>query len=174
VIADTLTSPKWLAFAGLLTAVLGLAGCRSEPPLANTAASARAVVEGVLDAIARRDRTALDGAAITESEFRDHVWPSLPAARPERNLPLSYVWGDLHQKSVASLSQVLAMHGGQRYELVDLRFAGQPTAYDGFVVHRGAVLSVRSAGGQPEEIRVCGSLIEKAGRWKVFSYVIDD
>jgi hypothetical protein len=140
----------------------------------NTQDSARAVAERVLDAIASRDRAALEGLAISEPEFRAHVWQSLPAARPERNLPMSYVWGDLHQKSVASLSQVLAKYGGRRYELVDVRFGAEPTAYAGFVVHREARLSVRSAGGPVEEIRVCGSLIEQDGRWKVFSYVVDD
>jgi hypothetical protein len=144
------------------------------PPLANTQDSARAVAEQVLDALARRDRSALDRLAIIESEFRDHVWPSLPAARRERNLPMSYVWGDLHQKSVAGLSRILAAHGGRRYELLDVRFAAEPTTYAEYLVHREAVLSVRNAEGQSEEIRVCGSLIEKDGRWKVFSYVIDD
>jgi hypothetical protein len=160
--------------AGIVAVLLAVAACQSDPPLANTQDSARAVAQQVLDAIARRDRVALDALAITEPEFRVHVWPSLPAARPERNLPMSYVWGDLHQKSTASLSRILAQHGGRRYELVDVRFGDQPTTYAGYVVHREAVLSVRTAGGAPEEIRVCGSLIEKDGRWKVFSYVIDD
>lgn len=158
----------------MLAGFLAVAGCQSDPPLANTRDSARAVAEQMLDAIARRDRGTLDALAITEPEFRAHVWPSLPAARPERNLPMSYVWGDLHQKSTASLSRVLAQHGDRRYELVEVRFADQATPYDGYVVHRKAVLAVRSADGSTEEIRVCGSLIEKDGRWKVFSYVIDD
>ena len=53
----------------------------------------------------RRDRARLDALALSEQEFRDHVWPDLPAARPERNLPFSYVWGDLHQKSNISLAR---------------------------------------------------------------------
>jgi hypothetical protein len=163
-----------LMLAGILTGLLAVAGCQSDPPLANTQDSARAVAQQVLDAIARRDRAALDALAITEPEFRVHVWPSLPAARPERNLPMSYVWGDLHQKSTASLSRILAQHGERRYELVDVRFAEAATPYDGYTVHRKAVLTVRGAGGATEGIRVCGSLIEKDGRWKVFSYVIDD
>lgn len=166
-------STRPLILAGIV-AVLLAAACQSDPPLANTEDSARAVAQQVLDAIARRDRVALDALAITEPEFRAHVWPSLPAARPERNLPMSYVWGDLHQKSTASLSRILAEHGDRRYELVEVRFADQATPYDGYVVHRKAVLAVRGAGGSTEEIRVCGSLIEKDGRWKVFSYVIDD
>ena len=77
------------------------------PPLANTSASPEALAAAVLDALARGDRARLDALALTEQEFRDHVWPDLPAARPERNLPFSYVWGDLHQKSNLSLAQTL-------------------------------------------------------------------
>jgi hypothetical protein len=160
--------------AFVFATLLAAAGCQSEPPLANTQDSARAVAQQILDAIARRDRTTLDGLAISEAEFRTHVWPSLPAARPERNLPMSYVWGDLHQKSEANLSQIVAKYGGRRYEFVDVRFGAEPTAYAGYVVHREAVLAVRRAGGPVEEIRVCGSLMEQDGRWKVFSYVVDD
>jgi hypothetical protein len=165
---------RFWAGVAMLASLITLAGCQSDPPLANTQDSAHAVAEKVLDAIARRDRAALGGLAITESEFRLHVWPSLPAARSERNLPMSYVWGDLHQKSVASLSRILAAHGGHRYELLDVRFAAESTTYPQYIVHREAVLSVRSAEGHTEEIRVCGSLIEKDGRWKVFSYVVAD
>ena len=164
---------SWLPWL-LGGAILAASGCQKAPPLANTQDSARAVAEQVLDALAGFDRSTLDSLAITESEFRDHVWASLPAARRERNLPMSYVWGDLYQKSKASLSRSLAAYGGRRYELLDVRFAAEPTPYAEYVVHREAVLSVRRADGQTEEIRVCGSLIEKDGRWKVFSYVIDD
>jgi hypothetical protein len=32
---------------------------------------------------------------------------------------------------------------------------------------------VRDASGAPEVLRLCGSMIEKDGVWKVFSYVTD-
>ncbi len=57
---------------------------------------------------------ALRDLALNEIEFREQVWPELPAARPERNLPFSYVWGDLRQKSDANLERTLARHGGRR------------------------------------------------------------
>jgi hypothetical protein len=160
-----------LAAAGLVA--LAVASCGGPPPLTDTRDSARALAEAVLDGLARRDRAALEALALDEAEFRDHVWPALPAARPERNLPFSYVWGDLRQKSQASLGEVLRRHGGRRYTLVDVRFDGGSTPYAGFVVHADPVLAVRGPGGA-EEIRVSGSLLEKDGRWKVFSYVIDD
>ena len=128
----------------------------------------------MLDALATRDRAALERYALTEQEFRDHVWPYLPAARPERNLPFSYVWGELRQKSLGTLSQTLRRYGGQRYHLSSVQFSGETTDYGRFRVHRAATLRVRDSAAQPLELRVCGSMIERDGAWKVFSYVVDD
>src|SRR5688500_10220904 len=78
------------------------------PPLANACQSLESLAAAVLDAVALRDEVRLRSLALNEQEFREHVWPELPAARPERNLPFSYVWGDLRQKGAASLELLLA------------------------------------------------------------------
>jgi len=116
---------------------------------------------------------ALETLALSEMEFRDHVWPQLPAARPERNLPFSYVWGDLRQKSTMALTGVMSREGGMRYELIAVRFNGE-TDYRTYRVHRDTTLLVRDAGGVETDLRVCGSMIEQDGGWKVFSYVTAD
>jgi hypothetical protein len=162
----------WLARLALV-AVISAAACNSTPPLAHTGPSPEALATAILDALARSDRATLDGLALNEHEFRDHVWPYLPAARPERNMPFSYVWGDLRQKSRSRLSLTLRHHGGTRYELRQVTFAGS-TNYGPYTVHREATLHVRDAEGQERELRVCGSMIEQDGVWKVFSYVVDD
>ena len=149
------------------------AACSRVPPLANASASAEGLATAVLDALSWRDRARLDALALTEQEFRDHAWPDLPAARPERNLPFSYVWGDLHQKSNISLARTLDAHGGKRYILQRVTFAGT-TKYTNYVVHRDATFVVTDPSGGSAELRVCGSFIEKHGGWKVFSYVVDD
>jgi hypothetical protein len=162
--------------AGLVVSALALAvsvACNRVPPLANTHPSASSLASAVLDALARRDRTTLEALALSETEFRDHVWPQLPAARPERNLPFSFVWGDLRQKSNQTLSSVLSREGGKHYELLDVHFAGQ-TDYQTYRVHREATLRVRDSSGKEQELRVCGSMLEQDGAWKVFSYVISD
>lgn len=151
-----------------------LPACNAVPPLANSRSSASALAEAVLAALAARDEAALRALALDESEFRAHVWPSLPAARPERNLPFSYVWGELRQKSDTTRASTLARHGGRRYQLVGVEFDEQPAQYAGYRVHGGTSLTVRSDAGAQEMIRVCGSLLEKDGVWKVFSYVVDD
>ena len=121
--------------------------------------------------MASGDVQALEQLALSETEFRQRIWPELPASRPERNLPFSYVWGDLHQKSTQSLQQLLAKHKGHEYTLDSVRF-GEVTEYPTFKVHRDSVFVVRGA-AEPE-IRLCGSMIEADGRWKVFSFVADE
>jgi hypothetical protein len=152
-----------------------LAGCgRSAPDLANAHPTPEALASAVLSALERQDAGALRALALTEQEFRDHVWPELPAARPERNLPFSYVWGDLHQKSEAALTNLVARHGARRYALLGITFAGETTGYPSYEVHRESVLRVRGADGGEEELRLFGSAVQKDGAWKVFSYIVDE
>lgn len=160
-----------ILLATLLTVTL--TACSRQPALTNTRPSAEALAEAVLEGLARSDREDLEALALSEEEFREHVWPELPAARPERNLPFSYVWGDLRQKSGQSLGQVLAKHGGHRYQLVSVRFDGETTPYSRSQVHRETVLRVRDAELGETDIRVFGSSYEQAGQWKVFSYVVE-
>jgi hypothetical protein len=142
-------------------------------PLDGAHASPDAVAEALLDALARRDEAALRRLALAEAEFRAHIWPSLPVARPERNVPFSYVWGDLRQKSDAGLGRALATHGGRRYRLERV-LLGKTTDYAAFRSHADTRFLVSEAGGALLEIRVCGSLVEQGGLWKVFSYITDD
>jgi hypothetical protein len=156
----------------ILLAALVCVSCGSAPPLQSTATSSEALAHAVLDAIALNDQGALERVILSEQEFRDHVWPQLPAARPERNLPFSYVWSDLRQKSHASLAKILSEHGGRRYELLGVEFDGA-SDYTTFRVHRDAAFRVQDAHGGEKLVRVCGSMLEKNGAWKVFSYVVD-
>lgn len=158
-----------------VVACLLLASCGASPArLAHSQDSPEALARAVVSALEQRDIDTLNKLAINEAELREHVWPELPAARPERNLPFSYVWGDLHQKSTARLGQTIAKHGGKEYKLVSMRFAGGTTPYKSYRVHRDSEITVTDAEGGTQQIRLFGSVLEKDGRFKVFSYVIDD
>jgi hypothetical protein len=155
-------------------ALLGALMACGPPPLHDAHPGPEAIAHALLDALARNDEAALRRLAIDEAEFRAHVWPSLPAARPERNLPFSYVWGDLRQKSEAGLRRTLATHGGRRYQFERV-LLGKAADYPTFRVHDDTRLLVGGGASEPVEIRVCGSLLERPGQgWKVFSYVVDD
>jgi hypothetical protein len=161
-----------LGHFALMAACLFAAGC-SSAPLEGSHASPEALAQAVLDSVERRDLDALSTLALNEAEFREEVWPELPAARPERGLPFSYVWGDLHQKSAAALQQSLSVHGGKGYMLKAVNFSGGTTQYKTYLVHRESALIVTDADGRERELGLFGSVLEKDGRFKVFSYVIE-
>lgn len=157
----------------LVLSIVATSCTRTSTPLAGSEASAPALAQRVLAALERRDVTALRAVALSEQEFREQVWPELPAARPERKLPFWYVWGELRQKSETSLAATLTAQGGQRYELVAVRFLGDTTHYKSYLVHRKTELTVKDATGAEMQLRLFGSVLEQQGRFKVFSYVLD-
>ena len=161
--------------AGLLTLLVATSGpaCVGGARLANAESSPEEIVLAVLDALERKDSEHLRELALSEEEFREIVWPELPAARPERNLPFSDVWGDLKVKSDAALAGLLKEYGGRALVLTDLRFRGGTTQYESYVVHRTPTLRVLDAGGVDHELRLFGSILERGGRFKLFSYVVD-
>jgi hypothetical protein len=156
----------------LLVGAVAAGGC-SPPRLAHAEPSSEALARAVLQALQSRDHAQLSALAVSEEEFEHRVWVGLPAARPERNMPWSYVWMDLRQKSDATLARTLAEHGGRRYQLESVRFAGETTDHGSYRIHRETVLVVRGGEGTVSELRLLGAMIEADGRWKVFSYVVD-
>jgi hypothetical protein len=167
-------TPQPFLLAGLIATLLASGACSPTlPPLANTAASPEALARSVLQLVGEGNRPGLEALAVSEQEFRDHVWPDLPAARPERNLPFSYVWMDLRQKSDLHLSQTLAKHRGQPMQFIGIEFTGEVTRYRTCTVHRESVMSVRMPDGSERQLRLFGSMLEQDGRFKVFSYVVE-
>jgi hypothetical protein len=163
-----------LAAACVAASMLFLPACgRQIPPLAGGAPSAVVLARAVAAALERADLPALRALSLNEQEFRDHVWPDLPASRPERNLPFSYVWGDLRQKSEASLSQTLLATSGRHLEVLAVKQLRPATQYRSYVVHRQTQLTVKNNAGHVQDVRLFGSILEKDGQFKVFSYVTD-
>lgn len=142
-------------------------------PLGHTFESPEAVAEAVLDALAADDGPRLLALVLSEIEFRSVVWPELPSSRPERGLPFEYAWGDLHQKSTNELRRLLARASGRRYELLDMTFDGESTPYETFTVHRDSRLRVRDPEGAERDVRLFGSVLQRGGEYKLFSYVVD-
>jgi len=142
-------------------------------PLAHTFDSPSAAAAAVADALARKDLEALRTLTLSEHEFRTIVWPELPSSRPEVNLPVAYAWGTLQQTSQNSLGTTFSTHGGRRYTVVGVEFAGGTTRYESFAVHRKAQMLVRGEDGAEQRLALFGSLLEREGRFKIFSYVTD-
>ena len=127
----------------------------------------------MLDGLAAEDRGRLESLALNGQEFRDVVWPELPSSRPERGLPVSYAWDDLHQKSTNGLRRLLDQWGGRRLTLVDVTYEGETTEYETFRVHRETRLTLRDEAGEELNVHFYGSTLVRQDQFKVFSYVVD-
>jgi hypothetical protein len=143
-------------------------------PLAGTAASPEALAAAVVAAMRAGDLDRLRALALTEHEFRTHVWPELPSARPERNMPSDFVWERLQQSSEGHLRQTLTRLGESSFDVRRVQFGGETSDYGDVVVRRKTQLVVRSSDGRESVVQLFGSMIEQNGRYKVFSYVVDD
>lgn len=167
---------------GILAAVIVTAACSApaEPtrstaaPLSNTFDSPEALARAVLERLERKDLPGLRALPLSEAEFRDHVWPELPASRPERNVPFDYAWGQMKQRSDGYLGNTLARYGGKPLTLVRLRFTGATTQYQSFAVMRESEIIAADDTGRDLVIRLFGSAMAKDGRYKMFSYVVDE
>jgi hypothetical protein len=165
----------------ITAAVLVTAACsapaeptRALAPLSNTFESAEALARAVLAALADRDLDTLRTLPLSEAEFRDHVWPELPTSRPERNVPFDYAWGQMKQRSDGSLQQTFARYAGRRLDLVETRFTGETTTYTSFRVMRESEVIARDETGRDLILHLYGSAMVKDGRYKMFSYVVDN
>ena len=168
-----------VAIAAVAACLVGGVACSSPPqaadlsPLQWTFDSPEGVAEAVLDALAASDVERLEALALNETEFRTVVWPELPSSRPERGVPFDYAWGDLHQKSNNALRRLIAREAGRRHDLLAVAFDGESTAYDTYAVHRESRLVVRGEDGAEQQLRLFGSILERSGQFKLFSYVVD-
>lgn len=161
------------AGAGAFLLALTLAACGEPPPLADAAPSSEALAAAVLDALADADADRLAALALDDREFREVVWPHLPASRPERGVPASYAWADLHQKSSNALRRLVARRGGHRFTLLAVDHDSETTDYGAFRVHRETRLRVRDETGREIDVRFYGSTLARDGEYKVFSFVVD-
>jgi len=156
----------------LLLAVAACGGGDKPIPLAPSYESKDAAVTAFLQALAARDRDTLMAQAVSQTEFLKHIWPALPASRPDVGMPADRAWTEQAQRNTNFLSQTLGEHGGRRYELVAASFDGTATTYGSFTIHPKTTLDIRDEFGV-REVRLFGSMIESGGRWKIYSFVVD-
>jgi hypothetical protein len=155
--------------------LLGVSGIWTRPaPLENTFPSAEQAAQAVIEAMRAGDLDSLRALALTEDEFREHVWPELPASRRERNVPFEFVWDTLHQNSEGHLHETLARLRDQSLTLKRVDFAGPSTTYGDVTVYRNSRIVVVAPDGGERSVKLLGSMIQQNGRWKVFSFVVDD
>lgn len=145
----------------------------SKIPLAHTCDSPEALAQAVLARLASRDIDGLKALALSEQEFKDHVWPELDTSRPERNVPFEYAWGQLKQRSDGGLASTVSRYAGRPLTFVRTSFRGETTEYKSFAVMRESEIVAADETGKELVLQLFGSAMLKDGRYKLFSFVVD-
>jgi hypothetical protein len=161
---------------GLLVGLLLAGACAARTRHAafqGTYATREALAEAVLEALWQRNPDRLEALAISEAEFRSHVWPRLPAGRSGGDGALDYWWADTRTRSLGAMAQTLEQYGGRRMALESVSCIGETTDYGEFSIHRSPQLTVRTDTGEVVTLRLFGSLVEAPEGWKLYSYIVD-
>ena len=150
----------------------------SPPPaepghLAASAPHADALAKKFLDALAQNDEAAMKALRITKEEFCLYVWPELPSSKVP-NLSCDFAWGQATLNSDAGFYGDLKRHKGKRYELISLKFTERTEYYKNFNIHKDARLKIKDEKGTEREVKLFGSMLEMNGKFKLFSFTIDD
>jgi hypothetical protein len=74
-------------------------------------------------------------------------------------MPVDYLWSDTHTKSLGYLADTLAEYGGQRLQVQEVTFGGQPTDDGSFTVHPKTRPRVQDEAGAVKDVRLFGSMI---------------
>jgi hypothetical protein len=164
---------------GVVAIAIAMAGCTqpvspsTKIPLAHTFDNPEALARAVLDHLASRDIDGLRALALSEQEFKDHVWPELDTSRPERNVPFEYAWGQLKQRSDGVLSSTVTRYAGRPLKFLRTSYRGETTQYKSFAVMRESEIIAADETGKELVLQLFGSAMVKDGRYKLFSFVVD-
>lgn len=138
--------------------------------LGHASRSREALVKRIVADVARADSADLRAALLTPREFADLVYPSSPYTHPPYRQAPGLTWMLIANPSESGLTRLLRRRGGQPY-----RFAGY--ACDPHAERQGAntlwqkcILRLVDAKGDTTTQRWFGSIIARAGRYKLVSY----
>jgi len=165
------------ALGVLLLFCLGLLqGCSffgSEPDAKGWFGSADELARGVAQGLAANDREALDRFRISREEYMAVVWPELPVSKIEQWKSQSgFVWSQHAAKSDQGLRMIIARFGGKTLTVRSVTCKTPAQEYATFKLHVRPAVELVDQSGATQADPVFGTIIERSGRFKVFSYSI--
>jgi hypothetical protein len=140
------------------------------PGLSNAFSSRDALTRRYLDAVARSDTAALQRMHITRAEYAFLYFPTSMMMKAPHELSPDVAWLLHSTESASGLTSVMHRFGGQRLELRAIRSSGEPLREGVNIVWRDCVVRYRADGTKERERPLFAAIIERAGRYKFFSY----
>jgi hypothetical protein len=124
--------------------------------------------------LAEQDTTRLLDLMINEREYREIIYPALPAAHPPINAPFEAIWVTHYPEAYAGVLHILRPYGGRNVEILAVRFDAPDQDFVNFTLHETSRVDISVDGRWAENQRLFGSVVEVGDRWKVLSYPDED
>jgi hypothetical protein len=105
---------------------------------------------------------------VSDQEFRDILWREFPQSRPAVGLSWEDAWRILYARLHAGVYHGVRDFGGHRYEFVRFE-CDSMMRYRNFRMYSKLTLVARSDEGELVRMRWLRGVVERQGRWKIYS-----
>jgi len=119
--------------------------------------------------LSHSDRDSMNAMCVTDTEFRDIMWREFPQSRPVTGLQWEDGWRVLSMRLQSGCSDAIGQHGGHYWQFLRFERSDSTMRYKNFKLHNGLVLVVRNDTGGIERLGWLRSVIERKGRFKIYS-----
>ena len=140
--------------------------------LVDAAPSVDALIERLLDALAKRDIAALNRLRMTENEYRTFVLPgSVEPGQPARAYeagPSIWAWNNVDTNSRYAAAAMIKGYGGRRFKLKEVNYLKGHGTYAWYDAYRTVSLTLEDDKGEVGEL-VLGSIAHIDGQFKFIS-----
>jgi len=148
-------------------------GLAAPAHLAGGAMNREALIRRFVNGVARLDTTAIRAMVLNRAEFAYLYYPSSPYTRPPTVQEAPLAWFLLVQNSQKGITRVFDRFGGQRAEYVTHRCDPEPSREGDNLFWRECAVDLRTPADGIVTRKLFGSIIERDGRFKFFSYTND-
>ncbi|HEX5580223.1 MAG TPA: hypothetical protein VFX39_01525, partial [Gemmatimonadaceae bacterium] len=141
--------------------------------LAGGEADRDALVRRFVRAVEARDADDLRAMVMDRAEFAYLYYPTSPYTRRPTRQEAPLAWFIQLENSQKGASRVLGRYGGRALHAAGYQCDAEPVASGENRLWSNCVLRLAPPGQDTTEIRLFGGIIEREGRYKLFSYTND-
>jgi hypothetical protein len=137
-------------------------------PLSGGEAGMEALGRAALGALHASDVDSFLKLCVTDEEFRDILWREFPQSRPATGLEWEDGWRVLSVRLRSGINGAIQDLGGHVYEFQRWE-SDSVTEYRNFRLHNRLTMVVRDDEGQVRRLTWIRSVVERKGRFKIYS-----
>jgi hypothetical protein len=138
------------------------------------AASLEELLRTVERALAESDTARLFDLMVSEREYREVVYPELPASQPPIGASFESIWVTHFPDAYRGLLHGLRDYGGRDVRILEVRFDLPDQDFGRFILHETSRVDIEVEGRREDDRRLFGSVIHAGDQWKVLSYTDTD